>query len=213
MKKNTGNIFFLGVTAVIILILIYSFSGEQFNEEYVKEIQKFRDNKNQMLKSSEESPLDRKQKKQFDSLFYFPINPTYRIQAELVKLPINEIIEIGTTGNKPRRYKKYALAHFQLGNQKHELVLLQATDRLTEALHKNTLFLPFTDSSSGDETYGGGRYLDIELTEEKTITLDFNMAYNPYCAYNSTYDCPIPPKENNLSIKILAGEKKFELHN
>ena len=75
--------------------------------------------------------------------------------------------------------------------------------------YKNYIFLPFTDDSNGFETYGGGRYLDIDKPEDgvRKIVLDFNIAYNPYCAYSDAYSCPIPPRENNLSVKILAGAK------
>ena len=209
MKANSGNIFFTGVLVVVGLILIYSFSGEQLDEQYNKTIQKFRDEKNKMFKTSDESPLDRKQKKVFDSLSYFPINSAFKVEAKIVKLPLGEIVTINTTGNKPRKYRKFALAQFNLGGQSHELLLLQATDRLSESLHKSLLFLAFTDLTSGEDTYGAGRYIDIEKPEGETVVIDFNMAYNPYCAYNSTYDCPIPPQENNLSIAIQAGEKNF----
>ena len=78
--------------------------------------------------------------------------------------------------------------------------------------YKDYLFLPFTDLTNGDTTYGGGRYIDMRIPEKNTIILDFNQSYNPYCAYGGNYSCPIPPAENNLDIAITAGVKKFKAH-
>jgi uncharacterized protein (DUF1684 family) len=211
MKKSANNTFFLSIVLVVGLVMIYSFSGEQMSERYTGEVLKFRAEKNKMFKTSQESPLDRKQKKVFDSLNYFPVNVAYRVEADLEKISAQEVIQIKTTGFTDRRFRKYAYATFQLGNQQHKLLLLKSMDRTGEALRKNLLFLPFTDQTSGITTYGGGRYIDLELKGgEEKIWIDFNMAYNPYCAYNPGYDCPIPPQENHLNIEIIAGEKNFE---
>ena len=84
------------------------------------------------------------------------------------------------------------------------------TEELIKGYYENYLFIPFRDITSGDETYGGGRYLDFRIPETDSVTIDFNLSYNPYCAYNHKYSCPIPPAENSLPVKILAGEKTYK---
>lgn len=206
MKSN--NLFFGGVVVIVVLILVYSFSGEQAGEIYEKEIQTYRAEKDNLFAEGEASPLDRKQKQVFEKLNYYSINQAYRIIADFEKFPLQENMQINTSTGVTRVFKKHGKATFQLSNSLHELLVLKSTDRLTA----DVLFIPFTDETSGRETYGAGRYLDAEMssTNNSKIIIDFNTAYNPYCAYNPTYECPLPPKENMLTIKIEAGEKNFE---
>ncbi|MEM1135215.1 MAG: DUF1684 domain-containing protein [Bacteroidota bacterium] len=201
-----SNLFFGSVVVIVLLIIVYSFSGEQANEVYEEKIAAFRSDKNKLFSEGEGSPLDRKQKKIFTTLNYFPVNPAYRIIADFEKFPVPQSIEVNTTKNMPRILKKHGVAKFQLNNITHELVVLKSMDRLADKI----LFIPFVDDTSGGSTYGAGRYLDAEMSGNNKIILDFNTAYNPYCAYNPTYECPLPPKENYLATKIEAGEKNFE---
>ncbi|UZR93056.1 DUF1684 domain-containing protein [Chondrinema litorale] len=203
---KTSNLFFGSVVVIVLLIVIYSFSGEQANQAYEEEIKEYREDKNKLFVDGEGSPLDRKQKKDFTTLNYYPINPAYRIIADFEKFPIEQGVEINTNKGVPRIFKKHGLARFKLNNSMHELLILKSTDRLTSKV----LFVPFADETSGRETYGAGRYLDAEMSGNNKIILDFNTAYNPYCAYNTTYECPLPPKENVLTVKIEAGEKTFK---
>ena len=202
---KTSNLFFGSIVIVVLLIIIYSFSGEQATQAYEEEIKEYREDKNRLFAEGDASPLDRKQKKSFNSLDYYPVNPAYRIIADFEKFPIEHGIEINTSKDIPRVFKKHGIARFQLNNNMHELLILKSTDRLTSKV----LFVPFVDETSGRETYGAGRYLDAEMSNNNKIILDFNTAYNPYCAYNSTYECPLPPKENYVAVKIEAGEKNF----
>jgi hypothetical protein len=203
---KSSNLFFGGVVVIVLLILVYSFSGEQAGEVYQDEMKVYREEKDKLFADGDGSPLDRKQKQVFEGLSYYPISQAYRIIADFEKYPIQENIEINTTKDVSRVFKKHGKATFQLNNSVHELLVLKSTDRLTA----NVLFIPFTDETSGRETYGAGRYLDAEMSGNNKITLDFNTAYNPYCAYNPTYECPLPPKENILMVKIEAGEKNFD---
>ena len=139
----------------------------------------------------------------FDSLPYFPPNAAYRIQADYERLKSNDVVNIPTTsGGKPQAYVKYAKATFRLEGKEHSVSLLKPV----ENVKSQTLYLFFRDATSGKETYGGGR--QVEVKEGKTACIiDFNMAFNPYCAYNNYYICPIPPQENTISVPIRAGEK------
>ena len=204
MKFN--NIFFGGIVIIVTLILVYSFSGQQAGDSYIEEVKKYRKEKDEQFANGKESPLDRKQKKVFNGLKYYPIDQAYRIIADFETFPLQEGIQIKTTLGVSKVFKKHGKATFQLNGKTHELLILKSTDRLTA----NILFIPFTDETSGRETYGAGRYLDAEMSGNNKIILDFNIAYNPYCAYNTTYECPLPPKENNLLVKIEAGEKNFK---
>ena len=115
-----------------------------------------------------------------------------------------------TTTERLPEYVKYGEAHFKINGKQLKLNLYKSTKPYSEPGYEDYLFLPFTDLTSGDGSYGGGRFLDARIPEGNTILLDFNKAYNPYCAYNSMYSCPIPPKENDLDIRIEAGVKDYK---
>ena len=120
--------------------------------------------------------------------------------------PHPDTLLIQMSANRAEKFLHWGQAQFKIGNQPQQLgIYLKADGR------DSTLFIPFTDRTNGHETYGGGRYLDAPLPEANApeITLDFNRAYNPYCAYNNAYSCPVPPAENRLQVAIPAGEKSF----
>jgi len=203
MRIKSNHILFIGVIAVVTLVIYYSFTGEQINTAYIEDVVEFRKDKDERFKFTDDSPLDKSQKVVFDSLRYFPPNPAMRVQADLTRLDDNRIITLQTTQKGgTQQYIRWAKASFQLLGKDHELILLKPYGDAS----KKTLHLFFKDETSGEETYGGGRYIDIE-PGKTTCMIDFNMAFNPYCVYNSYYVCPIPPKENKLSIEIKAGEK------
>ena len=150
--------------------------------------------------------------KHFSGLEFYPIDLKYRVKAKFVRTP-NEIpFLMPTTTERLPEYVKYGEAHFSVDGNELELALYQSTAHYDEAGYEDYLFLPFTDLTSGDGSYGGGRFLDARIPRGTTIILDFNKAYNPYCAYNHKYSCPIPPKENDLLVRIEAGVKAFKGH-
>ncbi|MCS7004870.1 MAG: DUF1684 domain-containing protein [Cytophagales bacterium] len=202
---KTQYFYFLGVVGVVLLIMIYVFGGTQANENYLKKVSEFRATKDRHFKESENSPLDKKERKTFQGLKYYEINPAYKLEADFIPFDIKQTIEISTSTGTSKRYQKFGYVRFTFMNIQHQLLLLKPLERGASSI----FFLAFTDETSGKETYGGGRYLDVEIKKGKAI-LDFNFAYNPYCAYNSAYECPIPPKENHLPIPILAGEKNYK---
>ena len=114
-----------------------------------------------------------------------------------------------TTTDRAPLYVKYGEISFNLNGEKFKLNVYQNLELIKKPGFKKHLFLPFSDLTSGNETYIGGRYIDMEIPKGKTIIIDFNQAYNPYCAYNYKYSCPIVPLENDLATHINAGVKKF----
>ena len=168
----------------------------------------FRQEIDNFLRHHPESPLDQEQKLGFDGLAYFPTAPSLIIKAALDYFPAGEpLIEMQTTTGDLRQYRRWAKFRFEVGGEPAELTIY--SDPWGESL-----FLPFKDGTNGAESYGAGRYLDnhrpgIEVVGD-VATVDFNYCYNPYCAYNEAYSCPLPPRENWLKVPIAAGEKAFE---
>ena len=143
---------------------------------------------------------------------FYPVNKSYRVVAKFKPSASGEWLTFKTSGTKNKVFKLYGTLSFLLKGKTCELNLYQSQELTTNPEYKNYLFLPFTDLTTGKETYGSGRYLDLTTTEiEKgKLVLDFNKAYNPYCAdVSGVYNCPVPPKENALPVAVKAGEKAF----
>ncbi len=192
--------------AAISGFIFYSLSGGQSDEEYIQVIEKSREEKNALLKSGDESPFA-DSTETFTALKYFPPDSKYRLTANLVSIDSKKVIALPTSDGKEQKYLEYAFATFSLDGVENKLLLLEVMDMGPQ---RGKLFLAFADATSADETYGAGRYLDIKKVPGATsITLDFNLAYNPYCAYSDKFSCPFPPKENILKIAIRAGEKNY----
>jgi uncharacterized protein (DUF1684 family) len=198
---------------LLIGIVLYSLpESAQVDKAYNAQVQQARRQKNLQFRTAADSPLLAGEKLGFDSLKYFPPDVNYRITAHLHRLdaalapPLNLRQSDGST----EVYRQWANVDFTIPGQTalQKLVLLQ---KAGPAGAQEALFVPFTDATNGHQTYGGGRYLDLPLPADGAaeITLDFNAAYNPYCAYNSAYSCPVPPAENKLTVDIAAGEKAF----
>lgn len=184
----------------VIGILIYNFLGSNSNPQYPQEIQEARQSKDNFFRNSDQSPII--DKNTFQGLSYFEPNKAYKVEAQLDYIVPQETLSIPTSGGEEDEYLKYAWAKFQLEGKSYQLLLLKKT------LQDPILFLAFSDKTSGKETYGGGRYIEIPHKRgAPKITIDFNLAFSPYCAYNGDYVCPFPPSENHLAIAIPVGEK------
>ena len=168
---------------------------------------------NANYKDATKSPLKKKDLKKFKGLDFFPIDSTFIVTAKLIKTTNAPTFEMATTTDRKPLYKEYGKLSFTLEGKNCELTIYQSQDDLRDEKYKDNLFLPFTDDTSGNESYGGGRYMDVLTTDENadgTITLNFNNTYNPYCAYNDKYSCPLTPRKNHLNIEIKAGIKVFK---
>lgn len=212
----------MNIKNITMLILIFSLSivqaiSQSNNQDqfinYNDTIQKFRKGKNIKLMYDEASPLTLEQRRSFSGLNYFPADLKYYVEAELIKDDAPETIIMETSTDRAPAYVKYGVVNFIIDSVELTLSVYQNKKMLDLSKDENHLFVPFRDATSGKESYGGGRYIDCEIPAEgNVIILDFNKTYNPYCAYNPKYSCVIPPAENQLSVPIAAGEKKFEEH-
>ena len=148
-----------------------------------------------------QSPLTTGQKQNFKGLNYFPENQSLHLEVNVEFSPIQDSVMIQTTGGRPQAYQRLGRFKFVVDGQSAELTIFQ---------NQHGYFLPFVDSLAGKETYPAGRYLEPEKLPSGKFLVDFNLAYNPYCAYNDQWSCPITPAENRLKVAIRAGEKIFE---
>ncbi len=188
-------------------------AGAQNNDRSaVAENLAYRDKMNREFADPEESPLTEEDRENFTTLEFFPVDLRYRVEARFVRTRGEKPFEMPTTTDRKPIYQKYGEAHFEIDRQKFVLSLYQSHRLRMIKEYKNHLFLPFNDWTNGNETYGGGRFLDLEIPEGDTIVIDFNKAYNPYCVYNYKYSCPIPPQENKLEVEIRAGVKAYKEH-
>ncbi len=167
---------------------------------------------NEEFSNPETTILEPEDFKNFHGLEFYPIDEKFIVEAKFIRTPNEKPFLMPTTTSRLPEYVKYGEAHFSIEGKDFVLNLFKSTEPYDEPGYEDYLFLPFTDLTSGDGSYGGGRFLDQRISEGETIIIDFNKAYNPYCAYSVRYSCPIPPKENDLLIKIEAGVKDFGKH-
>jgi uncharacterized protein len=175
-------------------------------EQHKEEILAHQKQLNHEYKDSLESPLIEKDRLAFVRLDYFDINPEFRVLASF-KEKKSKVFKMKTTGSRTPEYRKYGVLSFELKGKKYKLNLYQNIKLTQKKGFEDYLFLPFTDATNSNGSYGGGRYIDFRVPKGKDVVLDFNKAYNPYCAYNSKYSCPIPPPENDIDTAIEAGVK------
>ena len=145
-------------------------------------------------------------------LQFFPVDEKFRMACRFERKPNSPWFPMQTSGLLKKNYRVYGVVHFAINDTPATLNIYQSQDLMQTEKYKDHLFIPFTDATSGEETYSSGRYYELEISDIKNaqLVIDFNKAYNPYCAYISNkYNCPIPPKENFLSVAIRAGEKVF----
>lgn len=167
----------------------------------ITELEQFRKAKDAFFKKEHDSPLTREQKRKFTGLNYFPENPSLRLEVDIELIPGQQQIEMQTSTGDVQHYMRYGSFQFSVDGQPARLTLYQDS--------QGGFFLPFVDSLAGAETYPAGRYLEPELLSANHFQVDFNLAYNPYCAYNEFWSCPLTPFENRLKVPIRAGEKIF----
>jgi uncharacterized protein len=181
--------------------------GEKEAEDHRRQIEAFRKQKDKFLLEHEQSPLLHEDKHHFTGANYFPVDLAYRVTATLVSEARPGVFRVQTTTGDFKEYTRVGRLEFEIDGQPLSLVAFMPP--ADEPLHGNRLFVPFRDRTSGKETYGAGRYLDLNKRPGDTYVLDFNRAYNPYCAYSPYYSCPLPPGENNLAVEVRAGEMAF----
>ena len=191
--------------------IVFIFASSLFfaQENATQTAQEFQDELNKSYADKEKSPLTEEDFKTFTHLDFFPITDEFIIKAKFIRARKEKPFEMKTTTARLPIYKKYGELHFTFEGNEYKLSVYQNLDLIKKEGYEDYLFLPFSDTTNGNETYIGGRYIDCRIQKELEWTIDFNKAYNPYCAYNYKYSCPIVPMENDLPIAIKAGVKKF----
>lgn len=194
-------VFFLAVCFIGI-------SGRSRAQNYVQQIDSFRQTYKQDFLTDAHSPL-----KAADTGFlrFYRADKRYKIEAVITLTPNSKPYEIATHSGKSKPYRKYGTLLFKLKGTTHRLSIYQGLDVIKKPGLADYLFIPFNDLTNYETTYAGGRYLDFKIGDIKNgkLMVDFNKAYNPYCAFAEGYSCPIPPVENRLQTKIEAGEQLF----
>jgi uncharacterized protein (DUF1684 family) len=203
---KTKNIILIIAATLVLVVVFINLNNNTTSADYANTIEKERKEKDDFMRNSSESPFT-DSASTFTGLKYFPPNEKYRIIAQLKPIENKKTIQLTTNDGEQKTYLEYALAEFSIDNKESSLLILEMIEM---GPFRGTLFLAFADGTSANETYGAGRYLDIKKVPGSTsITLDFNKAYNPYCAYTDKFSCPFPPSQNLLDIPILAGEKRY----
>jgi uncharacterized protein (DUF1684 family) len=167
----------------------------------MSELAEFRREKDEFFQTSQHSPLTHDQRHDFDGLKYFEENPDLDLTVQLEEFEDKDRIQMQTTTGGVQSYERFGHFTFDVNGEQAQLTIYH---------NEHGYFLPFVDSLAGKETYGAGRYLEPDRLANGSLHVDFNYAYNPYCAYNEAWSCPITPFENRVKVPIRAGEKVFE---
>ncbi len=191
---------------LLVLQLNFGFSQNKYDNTLAEEFQK---EINAEYADPKTSPLMAEDLAVFKSLDFYPINGKYAVMAEFIRTAQEKPFEMKTSTDRKPVYVKYGEAHFTIDGKALKLNIYKNIELSKQKKYKNYLFLPFSDLTSGNESYIGGKYIDLKTPKGKTIAIDFNTSYNPYCAYSPKYSCPKVPLENDLNVEIKAGVKKF----
>ena len=186
------------------MIAVFTANAQTYTDSILRHRQHYKEE----FISEEHSPL---KGNDTSYLRFFRPDSKYRVLATFTLTPESMTLDMPTYSGKKKVYKQYGILTFKIDNRKCSLQVFQSLALIIDPKYKDHLFVPFTDATTYNETYGGGRYIDLLTTDiqDNKIIIDFNKAYNPYCAYADGYNCPIPPTENRLKVAIKAGEKLF----
>jgi uncharacterized protein (DUF1684 family) len=198
----------------LFLFLIFAFSIMVNAQTFYGQIdvKVFREGRDKEFRNKEESPLKEEDFPIFKSLNYFLVDTKFRVEANFARTSDETYFHMPTSAGQTKKFIKFGNLKFKLRGKDYSLNAYQADAKVLAKFpeYADLLFIPFKDMTNGKETYGGGRYIDIKTPAGAKVILDFNLAYNPNCAYGSErYSCPIPPKTNFLQVKINAGEKSY----
>ncbi len=194
--------------AILICLSFYSLVSYAQNDSTsaINEIKLFQKELNAEYKNKTESPLEPKDLKKFKGLPFFPINLTYRVSATLTLTEGTPFLPLKTTTSRLANDRIYGYVEFEIARKAFTLPVYQSQDLMKKPELADYLFFPFTDLTNGEQTYSGGRYIDLRIPKEgPMLIVDFNKAYNPYCAYSHRFSCPLVPRENHIDIEIPAG--------
>ena len=194
---------------LLVLFSLLLFLNCENKKRYDKNLTPFQKEMNEFFKDASISPLKEKDLKTFKGLDFFAFDSSYVVNAALIRTPEEKSFKMKTTTDMLPEYIKYGIVTFDLFGKSYSLNIYKNLEDINKEGYRDYLFLPFLDDTNGFESYGGGRYIDLDVTEEDNLVIDFNSAYNPYCVYDEKYSCPIVPRENYLPLEINAGVKAF----
>lgn len=186
--------------------------GCQSQKKSIKSHSEFQNQQNSFFKDASKSPLKSKDLKSFEGLDFFPLDSLFVVEAQLMRTPDSSFFEMKTTTDRVTKERVFGILTFTINKNLYALNVYQGEPDLESEAESDYLFLPFLDATNGETTYGGGRYIDLSIPEGNQIMIDFNSSYNPYCAYNEKYSCPIVPRKNYIPLEIKAGVKRFKDH-
>jgi uncharacterized protein (DUF1684 family) len=195
----------LGIASVFFSLIGYG----QDREAIVRNILDHRKEQHDEFADREKSPLEKRDRKRFIELKYYPIDLKFHVKAKLVVNGNPVLFQMPTTTTRLPEYSKYGDLYFTIDDKEYKLEVYQNPEISKRAGYEDYLFIPFTDETNGEETYEVGRYLEFRIPTSNDVYIDFNLCYNPYCSYSNRFSCPIPPSQNHLPIRITAGEKKY----
>ena len=193
----------------LFIVIIFSFSCREEKRYQDVNLTEYQRQVNNYFKDASVSPLKPKDLKNFQGLDFFEFDSIYVVKAKIEETKESLPFKMKTTTDIPADVRKYADLFFQITDKEFELSVYENLEYEGVEGYENYLFLPFLDETNGNETYGGGRYLDLHLNGMDSIIIDFNRAYNPKCVYDENFSCPIVPRKNFLNTRIEAGVKNF----
>lgn len=193
------------ILSTLLIVLAFGVAAQNDEEKMRQEIVDFQEEQNEHYFNKKKSPLPKKERKAFKGHSFYPIDLDYVVEASFQRILKEDTVELITVQENVKYYVPYAKVYFKIKGESCQLTVFQNLRLRDSKEYGQYLFIPFRDATSGKTSYGGGRYLDILIPKGNKIVLNFNMAYNPYCAYTSGYNCTIPPEENTLTVPIKAG--------
>ena len=194
---------------LIALLILGSFLSCGESKKQILGETPFQEKMNSEFKDASKSPLKSKDLKTFEGLDFFAYDSTFVVTARLKRTASTDWFDMKTTTDRLSKERVYGVLSFELEGKTFQLNVYQGEKLMKQEGFEDYLFLPFLDHTNGSSTYGGGRYIDLNIPEGNSLVLDFNSAYNPYCAYNEKFSCPIVPRENYVDLEIKAGVKAF----
>lgn len=198
------------ISILALLLFVSGLSAQTFYGS--TDLTAFREGRDKEFRDKKESPLKDEDLEKFTGLNYYTTDKNFRVTATITRTPSEKWFQMPTSSGRTKKFVKYGVLKFKINGTPLVLSVYQIDSAIAAKFpeYADLLFIPFKDLTSRTETYGGGRYIDIRSPQGKTVIVDFNLAYNPNCAYGGEkWNCPIPPSENSLNVAITVGEKRF----
>jgi hypothetical protein len=195
------------VVLVIIIITVLHTCKDQ--KRYIPNLTEFQKELNSSFKDVTKSPLSKEDRQNFISLEFFDFDSSYVVKGILIPFQKDSIFDMKTNTDRMHTYNKFGKIKFNLDNTYFELNVYKDQELINDQTNIDDFFLPFYDNTNGITTYSGGRYMDLKVSKDSIISIDFNKAYNPSCVYNYKFSCPIVPSENFIALEVNAGVKDY----